>query len=309
MMGAMSLGAALVIGEALVDVVRGDDRHVEYPGGSAANVAVALARLGRPTWLATSYATDEYGVLLADHLARNDVQRANDPDAVPRTSSAVATLDAGGAATYAFDLLWRLNPVDLPPNVDPVVVHACSIGAVLEPGAVDVLGEVLRFRPVATVSYDLNLRPSITGTGPDVVARIERMVASADVVKASDEDLEVLSPEALWEDTAVRLLGLGPAAVVVTRGRDGASVFRAGGRVDVPAARVKVADTIGAGDTFGAAMLEALGDLGLLGGTNRAALAALDDAGWHQVVSLAVRAAAITVSRPGADPPTRAELA
>ena len=305
----MFSGAALVIGEALVDVVRGDDHQVEYPGGSAANVAVALARLGRPTWLATSYAADEYGVLLAEHLTRNDVQRANDPGAVTRTSSAVATLDAGGAATYSFDLQWRLNPVVLPADVVPAVVHACSIGAVLEPGAVDVLGEVQRFRSVATVSYDLNLRPSITGTGPDVVARVEALVATADVVKASDEDLEVLSPEAPWEDTAVRLLELGPVAVVVTRGRAGATVFRRAGRVDVPATRVRVADTIGAGDTFGAALLDALSSLGLLGAPRRDALAALDDAGWHQAVSAAVRAAAVTVSRPGADPPTRAELA
>jgi fructokinase len=305
----MYSGAALVIGEALVDVVRGDDSQVEYPGGSAANVAVALARLGRPTWLATSFATDEYGVLLANHLARNDVQRATDPGAVSRTSSAVATLDAGGAATYAFDLQWRLNPVELPAKVVPAVVHACSIGAVLEPGAVDVLGEVQRFRSVATVSYDLNLRPSITGTGPEVVARVEKLVAHADVVKASDEDLETLSPDASWEETAERLLTLGPTAVVVTRGRSGASVLRRAGRVDVPAVRVRVADTIGAGDTFGAALLDALMGRGLLGASRREALADLDDAGWHEVVSAAVRAAAVTVSRPGADPPTRAELA
>ena len=113
------VGAALVIGESLVDVVRGADADIDYPGGSAANVAVALARLGRPTWLATSFADDPYGALLAEHLAANDVRLAGDPGAVDRTSSAVATLDPSGAASYAFDLDWRLNPVRLPGRRGP----------------------------------------------------------------------------------------------------------------------------------------------------------------------------------------------
>ena len=305
---AMVDGAALVIGESLVDVVRGEHAHTEYPGGSAANVAVALARLGRPTWLATSYATDEYGELLAGHLTRNEVQLAGDPGAVERTSSAVATLDSGGAASYTFDLDWRLNPVALPPGVEPVVVHTCSIGAVLAPGCDSVYAEAVRLREVATVSYDVNLRPSISGTGVDVVERIERLVALSDVVKASDEDLEGLRPGASWAEAATGLLALGPVAVVVTRGGDGVSLFLRSGQVDVPATRVAVADTIGAGDTFGAATLDALGLRGLLGATARDRLAALDEAGWYDVLASAGRAAAVTVSRPGADPPYRHEL-
>ena len=142
----MVTGAALVIGESLVDVVRGAGTHTDYPGGSAANVAVALARLGRPTWLATSFAQDEYGALLAGHLSRNDVRLAGDPRAVERSSSAVATLDPSGAASYAFDLDWQLNAVQLPEGVDPVVVHACSIAAVLAPG---LRGRLPRGRPAA----------------------------------------------------------------------------------------------------------------------------------------------------------------
>jgi fructokinase len=302
------VGAALVIGESLVDVVRGADADIDYPGGSAANVAVALARLGRPTWLATSFADDPYGVLLAEHLAANDVRLAGDPGAVDRTSSAVATLDPSGAASYAFDLDWRLNPVRLPGDVVPLVVHACSIAAVLPPGCEDVAAEVTRLRDVATVSYDVNLRPSISGTGPEVVARIERLVAVSDIVKASDEDLEGLRPGLSLEDAAADLLGRGPAAVVVTRGGDGVSLFTAGGRLDLPALRVEVADTIGAGDTFGAATLHALGERELLGASARSRLRDLDEAGWREVLGFAARAAAVTVSRPGADPPYAREL-
>ena len=304
----MVTGAALVIGESLVDVVRGAGTHTDYPGGSAANVAVALARLGRPTWLATSFAQDEYGALLAGHLSRNDVRLAGDPRAVERSSSAVATLDPSGAASYAFDLDWQLNAVRLPEGVDPVVVHACSIAAVLPPGCEDVFLEVGLLRATATVSYDINLRPSISGTGPEVVARIERLVAASDVVKASDEDLEGLRPGVSLADAAEGLLGLGPTAVVVTRGGDGVSLFTGAGRLDLPAPRVQVADTIGAGDTFGAATLHALGERDLLGAGARARLRSLDHEGWREVLGYAARAAAVTVSRPGADPPYANEL-
>ncbi len=304
----MTIGAALVLGESLVDVVRGADDHTDHPGGSAANVAVALARLGRPTWLATSFADDAYGALLADHLAGNDVRLAGDPGAVDRTSSAVATLDAAGAASYDFDLDWRLHPVRLPDGVVPAVVHACSIGAVLPPGCDGVRAEVERFRDRATVSYDVNLRPSISGTGPDVIRRVERLAGLSDVVKASDDDLEGLRPGMPWVDAAHALLATGPIAVLVTRGAEGATLVHRRGRLDVPASRVRVVDTIGAGDTFGAATLHALGERGLLGALARPALETLDDEGWRAVLTYAARAAAVTVSRPGADPPYAREL-
>jgi fructokinase len=305
----MVTAPALVIGESLVDVVQTAEAHTDYPGGSAANVAVALARLGRPTWLATSFAQDAYGALLADHLAANGVHLAADPAAVIRSSSAVATLDPGGAASYAFDLDWRLNAVRLPEGVAPVVVHTCSIAAVLAPGCEDVFTEVSLLRGSATVSYDVNLRPSISGTGPEVVARIERLVAASDIVKASDEDLEGLRPGVSLGDAAVGLLGLGPTVVVVTRGGDGVSLFTGSGRLDLPASPVRVADTIGAGDTFGAATLHALGERDLLGADARSRLRSLDDDGWREVLGYAARAAAVTVSRPGADPPYAHELA
>jgi len=300
---------ALVVGEALVDVVhRSDGSITEFPGGSAANVAVALARLERPVLFDTCFADDHYGGMLRDHLDRAGVRLAGDPGSVDRSSSAVATIGADGAASYVFDIDWRLNPLALPADAEPVAVHTSSYGAVLPPGSDDVVAAVEQVRNTAIVSYDINARPAVTGVEIDVRARVQRLVAMADVVKASDEDLEALYPEHSVETAASYLLTLGPAVVVVTRGGDGASwVSRTGqGRVD--AVPVTVADTIGAGDTFGAALIDALWSADLVGAGNRERLRVLSVEDWGGLLSFAARAAAVTVSRPGADPPYRHEL-
>lgn len=297
----------LVVGESLVDVVqtRSGRRH-EYAGGSAANVAVALARLGRPTRLATSFAQDEHGAMVGAHLAAVGVELATDPGVVERTSTAQATIGTAGAAEYVFDLDWRLGA--LGDGEDPLVVHTCSLGAVLEPGCGDVVRLLERLRGRATVSYDVNARPAVTGTGADVVERVERVVALADVVKASDEDLEALYPGLAAAEAAAALLSRGPAVVVVTRGGDGALWLDREGPVEVASRPVTVADTIGAGDTFGAALLDALWERGRLGAEHRAGLRALPRDEVAAVLDHAARAAAVTVSRPGADPPYRSEL-
>jgi fructokinase len=288
----------LVVGESLVDIVHAADGSTrEYAGGSAANVAVALARLGRPVQFVTAWADDDHGRLLAAHLDGAGVRLATDPHVLARTATAAATLGADGAASYEFDLEWRIGPVEVEP---PRVVHTCSLGAVLEPGAADVVALVSRLREVAMVSYDINARPAITGTGAGLVALVERMVAVSDLVKASDEDLAALYPDLDLEVAARRLLTLGPAAVVVTRGPDGATWFADHAMVDIASLHVEVADTIGAGDTFGAAMIDALWD--------RGSLADLPPEEIADVLAHAARAAAVTVSRPGADPPYRAEL-
>jgi fructokinase len=296
------MAGVLVVGESLIDVVqRPDGTTVEHEGGSAANVAVALARLGRPVLFLTAYADDERGAILARHLNQSAVGVAGDPHSLDRTATAQATLVPDGSATYTFDIAWRLNPL---PDVSPVAVHACSIGAVLEPGADDVRRLLEKLRPNATVSYDVNARPAVTGAGPDLVRAVEDVAALADLVKASDEDLEVLYPGEPVEEAVERFLGLGPSAVVVTRGRHGATWYGVGDRVDVHAADTDVADTIGAGDTFGAAVLDALWDLDALGGR----LTGLAQDEIEYILRHAATAAAITVSRPGADPPYRHEL-
>jgi fructokinase len=297
----------LVVGEALVDIVQTPSgRRHEYAGGSAANVAVALARLGRPTRLATCFAQDRYGALVTTYLERAGVTLACDPGAVAHTSTAEATIGSSGAAEYTFDIDWRLLPLD--PDEDPLVAHTCSLGAVLLPGADDVLALLGRLRERSTITYDVNARPTVTGTGPELVARVERMVAVADLVKASDEDLEVLYPGRRHSDAAAALLALGPAAVVVTRGAEGALWLDRDGVVEVESRPVEVADTIGAGDTFGAALIDALWERGRLGAEGRPALSALPRDEVTAVLEHAARAAAVTVSRPGADPPYRHEL-
>lgn len=282
---------ALVIGEALVDVVVAPDgTTTERPGGSGANVAVALARLGRPVRFATAYADDDRGRVLAAWLADAGVKPAGDPHRLRHTSTALAAIGPDGSATYELDLEWQLGEV---PVGSPRFVHVCSLGAVLAPGA-EVVHDLLARVPDAVVTYDVNARPGATGTGPDLVAAVERMASAADVVKASDEDLAVLYPTLGVDEAAAHLLSRGPRAVAVTRGEAGATWLWASGSVSVGADQVEVADTIGAGDTFSAALVDALWD-----DPRR------DPA---EVLAHAVRAAAVTVSRPGADPPWLSEL-
>ena len=301
---------ALVVGEALVDVVKGRDgveRH--HPGGSSANAAVALARLGRPVALVTAFADDDNGRLLADHLRENGVRLASDPLMLDRTATALATVAESGAATYEFDVDWRLGAESLPAGTDPAVVVFGSLGAALDPGARDVAALVEEHRPHALVVFDLNARPAITGTGPEVVARAEQMAALADVVKASDEDLDVLWPGQDHRVVAEAFLGRGAGVVIITRGGEGACWFAASGEGEVAASRTNVIDTIGAGDTVTAAVVDALWSFEVVGPGARERLRALGATRWTAVLAHALRAAAVTVSRPGADPPRRADLA
>jgi fructokinase len=300
---------ALVVGEALVDVVRGrDGTERDHAGGSSANAAVALSRLGREVWFASVWADDTHGHLLARHLADNDVRMAVEPVGVARTATAVATLAEDGSASYEFDIEWRVPEVRLPGRVTPVVVVYGSIGAALAPGVDDVAPLVEAARPGALTVFDVNARPAITGAGAEVVARAERMARLADLVKASDEDLEVLWPGRTHREVASSLIAAGAAAVVVTRGGEGVSWYAADDEVTVPAARVEVVDTIGAGDTVTAAVVHALWDLGVVGPGAADRVRSLAPADRVSVLEFAARAAAVTVSRPGGDPPRRHEL-
>jgi fructokinase len=306
-MGIDEGNGVLVVGESLVDIVRRPDGSTEtFPGGSAANVAVALARLGRDTGFVTSFADDEHGRLIADHLAASHVRLVTDPHVIPRTSSALATLQDDGSARYTFDIDWRIGPVDV--DDPPLAVHACSLGAVITPGCDDVRALLARLRGTSTTSYDINMRPSVTGIGPPIANTVEQTVALSDIVKASDEDLEALYPGESLSSAAGRLLAQGPAAVVVTLGPDGATWFGADLEVHAAGLPITVADTIGAGDTFGAAMIDALASCDLLGAGGHAALLGITREQVVEVFDWATRAAAVTVSRPGADPPYRSEL-
>ncbi|MFJ3610278.1 MULTISPECIES: carbohydrate kinase family protein [Streptomyces] len=293
----------LVIGECVADIVRGPGAaDVVHPGGSPANVAYGLARLGRPATLLTQLADDPSGRLIAAHLTGAGVRLAI--GGVPaRTPSAVVTLDGRGQAAYAFDITWTLTAEEPPATPEPVRhVHLGSIAAVTEPGAATVLALTGRLRPAATVSYDPNVRPALMGEHGPAVARVERCVALADLVKASDEDLAWLYPGEPVEAVAARWLALGPAVVLVTRGGDGALAVTREHTVAAGAPAVAVVDTVGAGDSFMSAVLDALA------GRDRAALAALGADALAGLLARAGAAAAVTVSRAGARPPDRAEL-
>jgi len=188
-------------------------------------------------------------------------------------------------------------------------VHVGSIGAVLEPGAAKIAALLGSARRRAVLTYDPNLRPSIMGGRDDVRPAVLALVAGSDVVKVSDEDLEWLEPGTAPQDVARTWAAAGPALVVVTLGAEGSFAVTAEGvEVAVPAPRVDVADTVGAGDSFMGGLIDGLWTNGLVGSGKHDAIAALSVDDLTQLLEQAARIAAITVSRPGANPPTRQEL-
>lgn len=299
---------ALVVGEALVDVVHAPDGAVvEHPGGSPANVALGLARLERRAELATWFGTDERGALVRGHLETSGVQLVPGSDGAERTSTAVATLAADGAASYVFDLTSQVPEVVLDDSI--AVLHTGSIAATLQPSADQIAALCAAAREHATISYDPNARPTIMGEPETVRRRIERLVAGADVVKVSDEDVAWLYPGQDLIEAVRRWAAAGPALVVLTRGASGSVGVTSGGvEVTVPAPTVRVVDTVGAGDSYMAGLLDALWSADLLGAERREQLHAVDARTVADAMARAAQIAAIVVSRAGANPPTRREL-
>ncbi|QJW37338.1 carbohydrate kinase family protein [Cellulosimicrobium protaetiae] len=299
----------LVVGEALIDVVHRADGSVdEHPGGSLANVALTLGRLGRDARLATWLGEDARGEVVRAWLDDSAVTLTPGSTEAGSTSVATAHLDAHGAATYEFDLEWRV-PAGTAAGHGTLAVHTGSIAAVLEPGASGVRALVAAARATATITYDPNARPALMGDPADARTRIETLVALADVVKVSDEDLTWLAPGTDPADVARTWLTLGPALVVVTYGGEGALAITATGEQRVTAPRVEVVDTVGAGDSFMGALLDGLWDAGLLGADRRDTLRAIDPDTLTTLLERCAAVAAVTVSRAGANPPRRAELA
>jgi fructokinase len=299
---------ALVIGEALTDIILSPAGNREYPGGSPMNVAVGLARLGRPTTLLTWIGQDARGDAIKAHLAESGVALAPGSDGAPHTSTAQATLDEHGAASYVFDLSWQVPAAGI--GSAPIVLHAGSLAGVVEPGDRAVAQLFEAKLSGATLTYDPNVRPQIMGTPELVRERIEHLVGLADVVKSSDEDLAWLYPGVAPELSARRWLDTGLALMVVTRGGEGAFALVPGGeRVDERPRPAQVVDTVGAGDSFMGGMIDALWRLDLLGRERREALYGLDGGAARQVLQRAGQVAAVTVSRAGANPPWARELA
>ena len=301
----------VVVGEALVDLVgqRGGRTLAVHPGGSPANVALGLARLGNPVTLKTRVGRDALGVMIRDHLeAGGVVVDAGPDDDKVSTTLAIATL-AAGIASYDFRIEWDV-PSLVPLPVETRCLHTGSLGTVLSPGAANVVDLMERehARGRVTVSYDPNVRPALMGEAATARSSVERLVALSDVVKVSDDDLRWLYPDRPDEEVARAWLSSGPALVVVTRGGDGVYAVSREVELQQPAIRIDLVDTVGAGDSFTSGLLDGLRRADLIGAARREGLAAIDEATLADVVDEAAQIAAITCSRPGADPPTRAQL-
>ncbi|MGB3486362.1 MAG: carbohydrate kinase [Mycobacterium sp.] len=299
---------ALVIGEALIDIIEGDTRDgvEEHVGGSPLNVAVGLARLERDVDFLTHIGDDSRGRRIAEYVTSAGVSLVAGSVSAEHTPVARARLDAAGAATYTFDLSWQLTGT--PEVGPPLVVHTGSIATVLEPGCRAVSALLDTYRVSATVTFDPNVRTDLITDDNLARDRIERLVAKSDVVKASDEDLRWLAPGVEPEEVARRWLAAGPALVAVTRGGDGAFAVAQSGAVSLPARAVEVVDTVGAGDSFMTGLLDSLWTLGLLGADNRPALRAITADQLQSVLGAAVLNSALTVAKAGAQLPDRATL-
>ncbi|MFC8039517.1 carbohydrate kinase [Paenarthrobacter sp. NPDC057355] len=287
----------VVVGEALVDIVVSPRGTVEHPGGSPANVAYGLGRLGVPTALLTSIGDDHHRAAIERHLASAGVELLADARPGVRTATATATLASDGSAHYDFDIQWELPRIT--PTTLPKILHTGSIATFLEPGAAAVRALLEQVHRRCVVTYDPNVRPALLGSQAQATATFEDIVPLTDVVKLSDEDAQWLYPSLSIQDISRRILELGTGLVVVTRGSEGSMLSTRGAQVLVPSVTSAVADTIGAGDSYMSALIYGL----LQTGVDRLTPGVLESLGGR-----ATKAAAITVRRAGANPPTSDEL-
>lgn len=288
-------GSVLVIGEALIDIVEKEGGSVEHVGGSPANVALGLGRLGVEVSLLTQFGADPRGEAIEAHLRDSSVRLLVERAAA--TSTARARIRRDGSAEYDFDIAWGgFGDVALP---SASIVHTGSVAAFLEPGASDVV-RLIRSAGAAEVTFDPNIRPDLVGARGEVEARFHEIARLSTVVKLSDEDAEWLFPGKAIDDVLDAVLADGARLAAVTMGAEGAVLATPSGRVRVDPVRVEVVDTIGAGDTFMASLIASVRESGSA------------DLGRDRVAQIgrdAVRAAAVTVSRAGANLPWARELA
>ena len=302
----------VVAGEALIDLTAdGDDRYTAHPGGGPANTAVALGRLGVPVAFLGGVSRDRFGGFIRDRFtgAGVDLRLVVDTDAP--TTLAVAALDDSGTATYGFYLdgtsAGAVSADRVPVNLSGEVagVWCGTLGLVVEPTATTLVDLVGRHATRIVVGVDPNLRPTALPDLPSHLGRLTGVMAAADIVKLSVDDAEVMHPGADPTDTAAWVNGLGVPLVLLTRGGAGVTAFTRSGTVDLPVPEVTVVDTIGAGDAYAAGILAGLHDRHLL---SKEGVAALGGEDLEEIHRFAAQVAAVTVSRPGADPPWRREL-
>jgi fructokinase len=305
-----------VIGEAVIDLVPGEQPHSYYavPGGSPYNVAVGLARLGQRVSLMARLSDTAFGRLLRSHAQAEGIDLAAAPHAAEPTTLAVVGLDATAQASYDFytdgtaDWQWTAAETSLAP-ASSAILHFGSIASWTPPGDARILdlARAARSRGDVLVSYDPNVRPGLLSDHDQGVVAIEGAVRLAHLVKASSDDIAWLYPGLLLDNVAKRWLGLGATVVVITRSGSGADAYTTGGlALQRPARDVVVADTVGAGDSFTAGLIASLVRRDLYSPARLAQCPAGQLAG---ALDDAILVASINVQRRGNDPPTLADLA
>jgi fructokinase len=299
------MGQVWVVGEVLIDLIpEGADRK-PIVGGGPANTAKALAKLGIDTQFIDGISTDSYGQMAKDKLVSAGVKLNYVKYSDKPTCLAIVSLSESGSASYEFVIEntatfdftseWLPNPQ----TEQPSLLHIGTLATVIEPGASVLFEWAQSVAGVAPIVFDPNIRSAVISDRKQYVAQVERLVAISSAVKVSDEDIKWLYPSLEIDQVVNNWLIKGPSLVVVTYGDKGLTGYRKGEVVSVEAVQVKVADTVGAGDTVGAVLVEAIIKDGL---------DSLAGVRLETMLKRAAKAAAITVSRVGANPPTREEL-
>jgi fructokinase len=302
-------------GDALIDFVptrNADGREAVMPavGGSCLNVSVGMARLGAPTSFVGGISTDMFGRMIADHAAASDVELGLATRSDHQTTLAFVRIIAGESHYAFYDAEtatrnWTYRRGSIP--FDTVeAVHVGSTTLVNDQGAAETKALIADALMSSTISFDPNCRPNLVKDKPAYLARMAEFTASADLVKMSDVDFAYLFGEEPYQQRARAMLGQGTSLVVLTRGNNGAIAWHArAGQIEIDTPKVEVADTIGAGDSFQAALLFALHKQG------RLARPRLKDIGADELrraLSFAANCAGLTCTRPGADPPWSREI-
>lgn len=289
----------IISGENVADLLPTESGLIHTAlGGGPANTAVAAARLGADVSFAARFGNDAFATAFRNRLTEAGVDLSHAVKLAAPSALALTRLDADGSASYDFWLHGAADfaATDLPHAGPHDIRHVGSLAAYWQPGA-DVAERWIEGGS-GLVTLDVNLRPIVLDHQPDAVSRLERLVQRAHVVKASDEDLRMAHPDAAPEETARRWLDAGPTLIVITLGAEGAlGLTRDGRRMHVPAPRVEVVDTIGAGDAAMGALLTRLAAVGLE--------AVCDD--LDETLRLATAVAALACTKPGAYAPSADE--